>query len=92
MNAAFCANPTCDKSIDLAAPHVTISRSVEVEVEGAVTVAEAEVLHRHHLACFEQQIARTPQRARARAGMAVLTGRLSQALPTRTDGPKEHTR
>lgn len=68
MNAAICANPACHKSIDLAAPHVTISRSVEVEIEGTVTVAAAEVLHHHHLACFEQEIARAARGVRACTG------------------------
>lgn len=65
MNAAICANPACPRTVDLATPHVTISRSVEVE--GTVTVAESEVLHHHHLSCFEQEIAMTPRRARATA-------------------------
>ncbi len=68
MNAAICANPACHKPIDLAAAHVTISRSIEIEVEGTVTVAESEVLHRHHPACFEQEIARAPRRVLVATG------------------------
>lgn len=41
----------CHKPVDLAEPHITITRCVETEANGEVTVLEADVLEYMHRAC-----------------------------------------
>lgn len=41
----------CRKPVDLAEPHITITRSLETEHNGEVTVLEADVLEHMHRVC-----------------------------------------